>query len=288
MCYNYGILNILKVQGMQANKEALKIISNETKHSIDQLAVVTPSMYASIFAKYANNHNTDITDEKALAKDLLLMECSNLTDLQNQASKSAMQLSASTSRAIDAIKEKDEKLLNTVLKETENLRREVEKLKESVYKDELTNVQNRKWLHDHFVQEDSEALKEAGTLAIIDLNYFKIVNDTFGHIIGDKVLIFIANQLRKTKHSVIRYGGDEFVVMFPKKISQANAIESLNSIRDDITSKKLKAQEASFHVSFSFGVSEFKAGENLSDIITDADKNMYKDKIDIKKRITGI
>ncbi len=288
MCYNYGILNILKVQGMQANKEALKIISNETKHSIDQLAVVTPSMYASIFAKYANNHNTDITDEKALAKDLLLMECSNLTDLQNQASKSAMQLSASTSRAIDAIKEKDEKLLNTVLKETENLRREVEKLKESVYKDELTNVQNRKWLHDHFVQEDSEALKEAGTLAIIDLNYFKIVNDTFGHIIGDKVLIFIANQLRKTKHSVIRYGGDEFVVMFSNKVSQAKAIESLNSIRDDITSKKLKAQEASFHVSFSFGVSEFKAGANLSEVITEADKNMYKDKIAIKKIITGI
>jgi diguanylate cyclase (GGDEF)-like protein len=273
---------------MQANNEALKIISNETKNSIDQLSVVTPSVYASIFAKYANNHNTDIQDEKALAKDLLIMECSNLTDLQNQASKSAMQLSASTSKAIDAIKEKDEKLLNSVLKETEELRREVEKLKESVYKDELTNVQNRKWLHDNFISEGSEALKEAGTLAIIDLNYFKIVNDTFGHIIGDKVLIYIANQLRKTKYSVIRYGGDEFIIMFSKKISQAKAIEKLNNLRDDIITKKLKAQDSSFHISFSFGVTEFKAGENLSDIIVEADKNMYKDKIDIKKRVARI
>jgi diguanylate cyclase len=273
---------------MQAQQDTLKIISNETKNSIDQLSVVTPSMYASIFSKFANNHNADIKDEKELAKELMIIECSNLTDLQTQASKSAMQLSDSTTKAINAIKEKDEKLLNIVLQETEALRREVEKLKESVYKDELTNVQNRKWLRDNFLKENSDTLKDAGTLAIIDLNYFKIVNDTFGHIIGDKVLIFIANQLRKTKYSVVRYGGDEFIIMFSKKVSSAKAIANLNTIREDIISKKLKAQDDSFHVSFSFGVCEYKAGAILSDVIEDADKHMYEDKIEIKKRVTGI
>jgi diguanylate cyclase (GGDEF)-like protein len=273
---------------MSSNQETLKIISNETKNSIDQLPVVTPSMYASIFSKYASNHNTNIVDEKELAKNLLLSECSNLTDLQTQASKSAMQLSKSTSKAIGAIKEKDEKLLNSVLKETENLRREIEKLKESVYKDELTNVQNRKWLHDNFLNEDSQTFKDAGTLAIIDLNYFKLVNDTFGHIIGDKVLIFIANQLRKTKYSVVRYGGDEFIIMFSKKISSQKAIQNLNTIREDIMSKKLKSHNDSFSISFSFGVKEYKAGQLLSDIVEDADKNMYEDKIEIKKRVKGI
>lgn len=273
---------------MQAQQETLKIISNETKKSIDQLSVVTPSMYASIFSKYASNHNANIEDEKELAKELMIMECSNLTDLQTQASKSAMMLSQSTIKAIEAIKDKDDKLLNSVLQETEALRREVEKLKESVYKDELTNVQNRKWLRDNFLKENSEALKEAGTLAIIDLNYFKIVNDSFGHVIGDKVLIYIANQLRKTKYSVIRYGGDEFIVMFSKKVSSAKAIVSLNNIREEVISKKLKAQDKSFHVSFSFGVSEYKADNILSDVIEDADKHMYEDKIEIKKRVTGI
>lgn len=273
---------------MQADNDTLKIISNETKQSINQLSVVTPSMYASIFSKYAGNHNTSIEDEKELAKELMIMECSNLTDLQTQTSKSAMQLSANTSKAINAIREKDEKSLNTILKETEELRREVEKLKESVYKDELTNVQNRKWLNDNFLGDDSQKFKDAGTLAIIDLNYFKLVNDTFGHIVGDKVLIFIANQLRKTKYSVVRYGGDEFIVMFSKKISSQKAIANLNAIREDVVSKKLKAQDNSFHASFSFGVSEYKAGQVLSDVIEDADKNMYEDKIEIKKRITGI
>jgi diguanylate cyclase len=273
---------------MQDRKNTLKIISNETKSSIDQLSIVTPSMYASIFSKYANNHNTDLGNENEISRDLMVMECTNLTDLQTQASKNAKKLSISATKAIDAIKEKDEQLLKSVLKETEELRREVEKLKESVYKDELTNAQNRKWLHDHFLKEGTNALSNSGTLAIVDLNYFKLVNDTFGHVIGDKVLIFIANKLRQTKYSVVRYGGDEFIIMFSRKVSSVKAIATLNSIREEIISKKLKAQNDSFHVSFSFGVCSYNAGQELSHVIEEADKHMYKDKIEIKKRVKGI
>jgi diguanylate cyclase (GGDEF)-like protein len=270
------------------NKETLQIISNETKDSINQLSIVTPTIYASIFSKFATNHNTVIEDDAELSKDLLVLECSNLTTLQNETSKNAMKLSQNTTKAINAIKKNDEKLLNTVLKETEDLRREVEKLKESVYNDELTRVHNRKWLNDQFLQENTELLKESGTLAIIDLNYFKIVNDTFGHIIGDKVLIFIANQLKQTRYSVVRYGGDEFIVMFPKSVTPAKALATLNTTREGIITKKLKAKDASFHVSFSIGTSPFNVGDSLAQTIENADKNMYKDKVEIKKRITGI
>ena len=273
---------------MNNNKEALKIISNETKNSIDQMSVVTPSVYASIFSKFASNHNENIDNEKELAQDLLIMECSNLTDLQTQASKNAMQLSQNTDKAIHAIKDKNESILKEILQETENLRREVEKLKQSVYQDELTNVHNRKWLHDYLLKENSDSFKEAGTLAIIDLNYFKIVNDTYGHIVGDKVLIFIANQLKKTKHSVIRYGGDEFIVMFHKSVSPTQALSILNTLRENIIIKKLKAKDDSFRVSFSFGVCKYKSGDSLASTIELADKNMYDDKVQIKKRVTGI
>ena len=273
---------------MQAKKELLKIISNETKNSINQFSVVTPSMYASIFLKYANNHNTNLDNEHELTKELMTMECSNLTDLQTQASKSAMQLSENTDKAINAIKEKDEEVLQSVLQETEELRREVEKLKESVYKDELTNVQNRKWLNDNFLKANSDILKDDGVLAIIDLNFFKLVNDNFGHVIGDKVLIFIANQLQKTKQSVIRYGGDEFIIIFSKKTSSKKAIADLNTIREEVLSKKLKAHKNSFHISFSFGTCEYKEGKSLPDVIEEADKQMYLDKIEIKKRVKGI
>ena len=268
--------------------DKLKIISNETKNSIDQLSVVTPSIYASIFSKFASDYDVEVDDEKELARDLMLVECSSLTNMQAQASDSAQKLSTSANKAISAIKKRDESALNEIIKETEALRREVEKLKEAVYKDELTHAYNRKWLHDSCLEKDSNNFRFNGSLAIIDLNYFKIVNDTYGHIIGDKVLIFIANQLKKLKYDVVRYGGDEFIIIFPQKISLRQAKIALNSLREEVLSKKLKANESSFHVSFSFGVVEFQSSDTLSGVVAMADENMYDDKKEIKERISGI
>ncbi len=272
----------------QIDKKILEVISNETKDSIDQLNVVTPSMYASIFSEFALKHNQTIENEEELAHDLMKTECSNLTELQDQASKSVQVLSKNTSKAIHAIKEKDNNILNDILKETESLRYEIEKLKASVYKDELTHVYNRKWLHDNYIDEESQLFKTNGILAIIDLNYFKQINDTHGHVIGDKVLIFIANQLKKIDKNIVRYGGDEFIVLFDNNFSLKNIKQLLHETRETILTKKLKAHDTTFKTSFSYGITPFKKGDELGTVIELADKNMYKDKIEIKKRITGI
>jgi diguanylate cyclase len=273
---------------MQADKETLQIISNETKGSINHISVVTPSMYASIFKNFALSHKTQIENEKDLANDLIMGECSRLTDLQIQTSKNVQQLSKNTDMAIGAIKDKNESLLNDILHETENLRKELEKLKKSVYRDELTNTFNRKWLHDNVLNEDLQSFNTSGTLAMIDLNYFKIINDTYGHIIGDKVLVFIANQLKKTKESVIRYGGDEFIVIFSNSSIHKNAFSELDRLREEILHKQVKVKDDLFRMSFSIGIQEFKRDDILAEIIEQADKDMYDDKMKIKKRITGI
>jgi diguanylate cyclase len=273
---------------MKTNDDILKIISNETKDSIEQLSIVTPSIFASIFSKFANDHDAIIEDEFELAQDLLKMECTQLTQMQSQASQSANKLTESTNKAIDAIQAKDDALLGEVLHEVENLRKEVEKLKESVYKDELTHTYNRKWLHDNYISGEEEIFQDRGVLAILDINYFKIINDTYGHIIGDKVLIFLANIFKKTSYPVVRYGGDEFCIVFPKEYTQESAIKVLHDLRESTISKKLKALDSTFSVSFSYGAASFSESDRLPQIIEEADKNMYADKIEIKKRITGI
>ena len=123
---------------------------------------------------------------------------------------------------------------------------------------------------------------------MIDLNYFKIINDTHGHIIGDKVLMFIALELKNSGFDVIRYGGDEFVIIFPTTVSINQAKKSVEDIRKIILHKKLKAHNSKFKTSFSVGFSSYKSDDELSTVIEKADKNMYVDKIQIKKRITGI
>ena len=273
---------------MKNNDYELKIISNETKESINQMSIVTPSVYASIFAKFSKEHDTEIEDETEYAHDLLSLECSTLTELQTSTSKNAQTLSNHTTKAISAIQDKDESKLNEVLKETQALRAEIEKLKESMYKDELTNTYNRKWLHDNYLDEITGALTSDGVLAMLDLNYFKIVNDTHGHVIGDKVLIYIANELQKSGQKVVRYGGDEFIILFDKNSGEERALKTLNSIREVIITKKLKAHNTTFRTSFSIGVCSYSKGDNLGKTIEVADKNMYEDKIEIKKRVPSI
>jgi diguanylate cyclase (GGDEF)-like protein len=157
-----------------------------------------------------------------------------------------------------------------------------------MYKDELTNVYNRKWLHDNILDDSAQGFKNSGTLAIIDLNFFKIVNDTYGHTVGDKVLVFIAQFLRRVEKNIVRYGGDEFIVIFSDETTEKNALLKLNAAREDLLTKHLKIKDISFKVSFSVGVQEFKKGDSLSDIIEKADTNMYNDKAEIKKRIPSI
>lgn len=274
---------------MEANQEILKIISNETINSLSSTDIITPTIYKSFFAKHAGLHHIEIMDEEKITNNLLDAKILMCENFQDKNSKNAIELSDHTTKAISAIESKDEQKLNEVLRETKLLKQEIEKLKEAVYRDELTHAYNRKWLHDTFLENgDSDKFKENGTLAILDLNYFKEVNDTYGHIVGDKVLIFIANKLRKTNENIIRYGGDEFIIIFPAKTSKEVALIKLNRIRDEIISKKLKANESSFRVSFSFGAYQFKQGEELSDVINLADKDMYEDKVQIKKIVTGI
>jgi len=273
---------------LKTNKQILQVISNETKSSIDQMRIVTPSIYTSLFSKFAAEHNETIHDEEVLSIDLIKQECSTLVNMQTQTSSNVNLLSDSTRKAINAIQEKDEQGLATVLEETKSLRLEIEKLKEAVYRDALTRVYNRKWLKEHYLSDISDLFTQSGTLIMIDLNYFKEVNDTHGHIIGDKVLVYISNELKKITHKVIRYGGDEFIIIFPESISFKSAMDSIESSREYIISKKLKAKEHKFTVSFSYGATKFKAGDDLGDTIALADKNMYDDKIQIKKRVTSI
>lgn len=273
---------------MPLNDTVLKIISNETKNLINKLDIVTPSIYTALFSQLATEHSQNISDEYKLTDNLLDQKIAILTNLQNKNVENANKLSIHTSSAISAIQGKDDKLLRQVLYETQNLRLEIEKLKENMYKDELTSAYNRKWLNDTYTNDDSDELKSNGILALIDLNYFKNINDTYGHIVGDKVLIYITQQLKKSKEPIVRYGGDEFILIFSDGTSKTEAIKVLTNIRETMLSKHLIIKESTFRTSFSFGAHAFKQGDMLSEIIELADKGMYDDKIQIKQRVTGI
>ena len=268
------------------DKRLLAIISNETKQEVCNLDIITPEIFTKIFIEKAKSHG--IEEIEGFVSNYIQQQIQNYLDIQSETSKHADKLSKTTSRAIEAMKEQDEGVLESVISETQKLREEINALKESLYKDELTGAYNRKWLFDHIVEENNEECIKGGVIVFVDLNYFKIINDTYGHIIGDKVLLFITKQLKSTKGKVVRYGGDEFLVFFEGRISPQEVRKRIESLREDLLKKHIKAKDAEFRVSFSYGLSSCVKGDALDEVIERVDSDMYRDKKEIKKRIPGI
>ncbi len=268
---------------MNGNKEMLKIISNETKKRVCKEEILTPSIFVSHYHEIAQKYDVKVDEE---SKRYLDKKVSEIYELEEKTTQNVNKLNETTKKAIDAIKENDSEYIQKIYNETLELKAEINKLRESLYKDALTKVYNRKWLCDNVVDADDKFLFD-GVIALIDLNYFKQINDTYGHLVGDKVLVFISSQLKKSKGFVVRYGGDEFMIFF-KNLSVSYVKKVLNDIREDILKKHMKVKNDEFRVSFSFGVASFSKDDSLEKVVEKADENMYSDKKNIKERIKGI
>lgn len=252
-----------------------KKITDKTKRRMESLDVVFPRRYNLLFTDMAKELNIDLDSEDFMTND----------SIDDKVISHVNQLSNSTNKAIDAMETKNASKLQEVLMETNMLREEIEELRRTVYEDTLTKVSNRLWMEENYLDTDDESFKKDGVIAMIDLNDFKYINDTFGHVTGDKVLFFIALQLKRTGGNVVRYGGDEFFVIFDEDVPKDKAKLKLHNIRELVIKKQLNADGKTFKISFSYGVAEFASGNNIASVIQEADEEMYSDKIQIKSRL---
>lgn len=273
---------------MDNRQYELKVISDGAKEHIQDLEVVTPAIYDSVYASIARSNDIDIEGQDTVSSEMLKEQIEQYINMRMQTSEQVRHLSESANKAVDAIEKKDTHLLQSVLDEVQSLRQEIDRLKDTVFQDTLTKVFNRKWLDELCLQDEGDLFGVDGALVIIDLNDFKLINDTYGHIVGDKVLIFIASQLKQLGGDVIRYGGDEFIIIFPKEISLDQVDQRLHNRREIVLKRTLRSGDRSFKISFSYGSLSFVQGDSFESIVTEADIKMYEDKTKIKARLSGL
>jgi len=158
---------------------------------------------------------------------------------------------------------------------------QIKALEKSSNLDSLTKVFNRRALTTYLEKVCSKKeLAYELHLLILDIDDFKIVNDTHGHIAGDKILIFIANMLRKTLRDgdkIFRYGGEEFIIIL-NRIDKSTCKEITNRILNLIRSNQLIYKGNSLNVTMSIGATKYYTGDTPDSVINRADKALYKSK----------
>jgi diguanylate cyclase (GGDEF)-like protein len=152
-------------------------------------------------------------------------------------------------------------------------------------RDQLTGFFNHRYLHQRLGEEIVRAQRSKSPLALlmIDLDDFKLVNDTFGHLFGDRVLAWTAEQIRSTlrvSDVAARYGGDEFAIILPDTDREA-ATHAADRIVAALRERTFETEDhGSVPMGASIGVSAFPAdGRTGRELIATADVEMYRVKL---------
>lgn len=196
-------------------------------------------------------------------------------------------------KVLETFRQEEQQQVKAVSKEMEELRsslhsvksqlnqveQERQKLAQRVRVDPLTGAANRMAL-DECLHQELERFRRHGrplSAIMIDLDRFKQVNDTFGHVIGDKCLIQVVSRLSqglRTNDLLARYGGEEFVVVLPETRA-GEAQQVAEKLRGLIEGTEFVAKGDRLPVTVSLGVAQAQAQDEASELIGRADKAMY-------------
>ncbi len=155
-------------------------------------------------------------------------------------------------------------------------------IRELAIHDDLTRAYNRRQMYEELKKEKAKADRSGGifSIALFDLDHFKKINDTYGHLKGDDVLKYlihsISHEIREID-SISRYGGEEFVIIM-NGTDAKGAEECAFRIKSRIENLKFPGFADSFRITISTGITTYHPVESIDELIARSDSAMYKAK----------
>jgi diguanylate cyclase len=180
-------------------------------------------------------------------------------------------------------------------REIDQLKNKMALYRTEALKDPLTQIGNRRGFDKTLAENIAQAQADDTPLCLIiaDIDFFKKVNDTHGHLVGDNVLRMVATTLKDTikgKDLAARIGGEEFAILLPDTPFDG-AMKLANDIRlafERLDLKKKSTGESLGKITLSFGVANYRDAEAAEDFINRADKALYQSKETGRNKVTGL
>ena len=246
---------------------------------LDQLANITESTgsYHDKIAAHASRiASANDINEISTVLDAVMRDTKHIQD-ETQQSRAELALA----------RERAQQAENRIIQ----LQQELETVSREMRHDQLTGVLNRRGLEETFDKECARAKRHDRGLcvALLDIDNFKKINDTYGHKAGDDALVHLTSVVRdnlRPNDTVARLGGEEFIILYPDS-SLKEATAALVRLQRQLTKTFFLTDGAKLLITFSAGVSPWQPGEPLEDVLKRADVAMYEAKHTGKNRVVA-
>ncbi|MBU2511092.1 diguanylate cyclase [bacterium] len=172
------------------------------------------------------------------------------------------------------------------------LQEKSEALEKAIRIDDLTGLYNRRFFNEVFETEWKKASRDKSLFTIVmgDIDHFKLINDTYGHLAGDECLrqisLILRSIFKRDTDVVARYGGEEFVVIMPDTDSM-RAFEMAEQVRQKVESTRIEYKGDLLKLTISFGIAsvvpDYK--ESKHNLVNDADSALYRAKLEGRNRV---
>lgn len=277
-----GIISIDEQQNIKLMNSAAKQIFQTTGQELtgQPLTTLIPQRYRTIHTNYVNGFQESTIDARPMASSAAVI------GMRSDGTEFPLEVAISKINVGGRIE------MTAVIRDISERARLMDELSKAAIEDELTSLPNRRCFERDFRKELLRCARfnNALSLIIIDIDDFKQVNDSFGHLCGDEVLRTFAQILKdniREIDSLARWGGEEFVVLLPATDSDGAALWA-NRIRNLIEQYVFKFSEQTIHLTASFGVSCSDHAQYTEDMLFDnADKNLYQAKKAGKNRVVS-